>query len=76
MSDSKKSKRTTQISDEFVWWLTKGRPFIINDEYKLELEFIGLTPENFKKGNIPKEPQFMSARIKITKLKGGNDEQE
>lgn len=73
MSVPKKSKSKTKIKDEFVWWLTKGRPFILDDEYKIELEFIGLTPDNFKKGDVPREPQYMSARIKITKLK---DEEE
>lgn len=53
MSKPKKSK--TEITGEFSWWLSKKRPFIINDEYKLELEFVDLN--------------HMSARIKITKLK-------
>jgi hypothetical protein len=39
------------------WWLGKSKPFIINDEYKLELLFI--------------DPKNYSAKIRITNLKTG-----
>jgi hypothetical protein len=46
-------KLTTQL----YWWLGRKRPFIINDEYKIELIFID------KINN--------SAKIQITNLKTG-----
>lgn len=44
-----------KLKDSLYWWLGKKRPFIINDEYKLELLFID------KVNN--------SAKIRITNLK-------
>lgn len=44
-----------KLKDSLQWWLGKRKPFIINDEYKLELLFID------KENN--------SAKIKITNLK-------
>ena len=44
-----------KIKDSMWWWLGKKNPFVINDEYKLELLFID------KINN--------SAKIKITNLK-------
>jgi hypothetical protein len=55
------NKLTTQM----YWWLGRRRPFIINDEYKIELLFID------KINN--------SAKIQITNLKTGEvitEEQE
>ena len=46
-----------KIKDSLYWWLGKKRPFIINDEYKLELLFID------KVNN--------SVKILITNLKNG-----
>jgi|GEM_PF-6115466 len=46
-----------KLKDTLYWWLGKKRPFIINDEYKLELMFID------KHNN--------SAKIKVTNLKTG-----
>ncbi len=46
-----------KLKDTLYWWLGKKRPFIINDEYKLELMFID------KNNN--------SAKIKVTNLKTG-----
>lgn len=46
-----------KLKDSLYWWLGKRRPFIINDEYKLELLFID------KENN--------SAKIKVTNLKTG-----
>jgi hypothetical protein len=48
---------TNKLRDSLYWWLGKSKPFIINDEYKLELLFID------KINN--------SAKIQITNLKSG-----
>jgi len=44
-----------RLKDSLYYWLGKSRPFIINDEYKLELLFID------KENN--------SAKIRITNIK-------
>lgn len=44
-----------KLKDSLYWWLGRKRPFVINDEYELELLFID------KANN--------SAKIKITNLK-------
>ena len=49
-----------RIQDSMWWWLGKKNPFIINEEYKLELLFID------KVNN--------SAKIKITNLKNKTEE--
>ena len=49
-----------KLKDSLYWWLGKRRPFIINNEYKLELLFID------KENN--------SAKIRITNLKNGKTE--
>lgn len=46
-----------KLKDSLYWWLGKKRPFIINDEYKLELLFVD------KINN--------SAKIRVTNLKTG-----
>jgi hypothetical protein len=46
-----------KIKDSLYWWLGKKRPFIINNEYKLELLFVDINN--------------MSAKIRITNLKTG-----
>ena len=46
-----------KLKDSLYWWLGKKKPFIINDEYKLELLFID------KINN--------SAKIRVTNLKTG-----
>lgn len=46
-----------KLKDTLYWWLGKKRPFIINDEYKLELMFI--------------DKQNNSAKIKVTNIKTG-----
>ena len=48
---------TNKLKDSLYWWLGKSRPFIINDEYKLELLFVD------KINN--------SAKIRVTNLKTG-----
>lgn len=48
-----------KLKDSLYWWLGRKRPFIINNEYKLELLFID------KINN--------SAKIKITSLKDGTE---
>jgi hypothetical protein len=45
------------LKDTLYWWLGRKRPFVINDEYKLELLFID------KENN--------SVKIKVTNLKNG-----
>lgn len=46
-----------KLKTQLYWWLGKRRPFVINDEYKVELLFID------KVNN--------SAKIQITNLKDG-----
>ena len=46
-----------KLVDSLYWWLGKKRPFIINNEYKLELLFVD------KINN--------SAKIRVTNLKTG-----
>jgi hypothetical protein len=48
---------TNKLKDSLYWWLGKSRPFIINDEYKLELLFVD------KVNN--------SAKIRVTNIKTG-----
>lgn len=43
------------LKDSMFWWLGRKKPFIINDEYKLELLYIDKTNN--------------SAKIRITNLK-------
>lgn len=47
-----------KLKTQLYWWLGKRRPFVINDEYKIELLFID------KINN--------SAKIQITNLKTGD----
>jgi hypothetical protein len=46
-----------KLKTQLYWWLGRSRPFIINDEYKIELLFLD------KINN--------SAKIQITNLKTG-----
>lgn len=46
-----------KLKDSLYWWLGRKRPFIINNEYQLDLLFID------KENN--------SAKIRITNLKTG-----
>lgn len=46
-----------KLKTQLYWWLGKRRPFVINDEYKVELLFLD------KVNN--------SAKIQITNLKTG-----
>jgi hypothetical protein len=46
-----------KLKDSLYWWLGTKRPFVINDEYKLELLFVD------KINN--------SAKIRVTNLKTG-----
>lgn len=46
-----------KLKDSLYWWLSKKRPFVINDDYKLELLFI--------------DTNNMSAKIRVTNLKTG-----
>jgi hypothetical protein len=46
-----------KLKTQLYWWLSSHRPFILNDEYRIELLFVD------KKNN--------SAKIQITNLKTG-----
>ncbi len=46
-----------KLKTQLYWWLSRNRPFVINDEYEVELLFID------KVNN--------SAKIQITNLKTG-----
>ena len=46
-----------KLKDSLYWWLSKSRPFIVNEEYKVELLFVD------KVNN--------SAKIRITNIKTG-----
>jgi hypothetical protein len=54
-SQQTESNYTGKLKDSLYWWLGKKRPFIINNEYKLELLFI--------------DKVNCSAKILITNLK-------
>jgi hypothetical protein len=47
-----------KLKTQLYWWLGRRRPFIINDEYKIELLFIDMVNN--------------SAKIQITNLKTGD----
>ena len=47
-----------KLKSSLYWWLGKRRPFVINDEYKIELLFID------KENN--------SVKIQVTNLKTGD----
>lgn len=47
-----------KLRDSLTWWLAKQRPFIINDQYSVELLFID------KINN--------SAKIKVTNISNGS----
>lgn len=51
------SEYAGKLKTSLYWWLGRARPFIINDEYKLELLFLD------KVNN--------SAKIRITNIKTG-----
>lgn len=46
---------TNKLKDSLYWWLGKKRPFIINDEYKIELLYV--------------DREHLSAKIRVTNLK-------
>ena len=52
-------QKINKIIDSFTWWLSK-KPFILNDEYRIELIYI--------------DRIFNSAKIKITKLSDNSQE--
>lgn len=55
------SDYTGKLKTQLFWWLSKSRPFFINDDYKLELLFI--------------DRMHMSAKILITNLKTGEQQE-
>lgn len=46
-----------RLQDSLYWWLGKKKPFIVNDEYKIELLHI--------------DRNHYSAKIRVTNLKTG-----
>ena len=46
-----------KLKDSLYWWLGKKRPFIVNDEYKIELLHI--------------DREHLSAKIRVTNIKSG-----
>ena len=50
-----------KLKTQLWWWLSKGKPFVINDEYKLELLYI--------------DTENLSAKIMITNLKTGTTQE-
>lgn len=55
----KLSSFANKLHDSLYWWLGKKKPFIVNDEYKIELLHIDRT--------------HYSAKIKVTNLKTGQE---
>ena len=51
-----------KLKDSMYWWLGRKKPFIINDEYKLELLYI--------------DHSNYTAKIRITNLKTGKIEEK
>ena len=51
------SQYAGKLKTQLYWWLSKARPFFINDEYKIELLFI--------------DRDHLSAKLLITNLKTG-----
>ena len=48
-----------KLKDSIIWWLGRKRPFLVNDEYKIELLYI--------------DREHYSAKIKVTNLKTGDE---
>ncbi len=59
MSDKKSDSYAGKLKDSLFWWLGKKRPFVINDEYKVELLHL--------------DRNHYSAKIRVTKLDTGDD---
>lgn len=57
MSDSKQA-----IKDSMYWWLSKARPFLIGNEYKIEL--------------LEVRQRSGTVKIRITNLKTGEQTQQ
>lgn len=55
MSKSTKFNYCNKLKDSLYWWLGRKKPFIVNDEYKIELLHI--------------DRQHYSAKIRVTNLK-------
>ena len=55
MSNLVKSNYCDKLKDSLYWWLGRKKPFIVNDEYKIELLHI--------------DRQHYSAKIRVTNLK-------
>lgn len=50
-----------KLKNQLYWWLNASRPFVINNEYKLELLHI--------------DREYNSAKILITNLKSGDTQE-
>lgn len=50
-----KEKFQGKLKDSLYWWLGKSRPFIVNDEYSIELLHI--------------DTEHGSAKIRVTNIK-------
>jgi hypothetical protein len=55
MSKFFQSDYSDKLKDSLYWWLGRKKPFIVNDEYKIELLHI--------------DRQHYSAKIRVTNLK-------
>lgn len=50
-----------KLKTSLFWWLYKGRPFVINNEYSVELLFV--------------DTKQYSAKILVTNLKNGEQQE-
>jgi len=51
-----------KLKTQLYWWLSKHRPFFINDDYKIELLYI--------------DTEHLSAKLLITNLKTGEKQEQ
>lgn len=54
-------KYAGKLKTQLYWWLSKHRPFYINNEYKIELLYI--------------DKEHLSAKLLITNLKTGEQQE-
>jgi hypothetical protein len=50
-----------KLKTQLYWWLSKHRPFFINDDYKIELLYI--------------DKEHLTAKLLITNLKSGETQE-
>jgi hypothetical protein len=58
MSEKLPLSYANKLKDSLYWWLGKKKPFVINDEYKIELLHI--------------DRDHYSAKIRVTNIKNGS----